>query len=162
MEETYRMDIPMEKQRPTDLSIVDRSGTDTPAASQCGVGAIGSRIIVEVGWCTCCIVLCAVLSVVLSWPFGKKFCFVVSLRPFVLGHEVLFVLFLVLSWPLGMQFRFVVCLQPSVLGHEVLSWSSAYPTLPYPTKSGYGVLCNSRGRCGPLRISGPFNMGLNF
>ena len=46
----------MEKQRPTDLSIVDQSRTDTLVASQGGVGATGSRLIVEFGWCTCCVV----------------------------------------------------------------------------------------------------------
>ena len=64
-------------------------------------------------------VLCAVLSVVLSWPFRKQFGFVVCMRVFVLGHEVLS---LVLSWSSGRQLSFaaVVCVLTFVLHHEVL------------------------------------------
>ena len=65
-------------------------------------------------------VLCAVLSVVLSWPFGKQFGFVVCMRAFVLGHEVLSV---DLFWSSGRQLSFaaVVCVLTFVLHHEVLS-----------------------------------------
>ena len=76
-------------------------------------------------------VLCFVLSVVLSWPFGKQLGCVVYLRPFVLGHEVLSV---VLSWSSERQLSFaaVVCVLTFVFHHDVLcavlsvvlSWSS--------------------------------------
>ena len=59
-------------------------------------------------------VLCAVLSVVLSLPFGMQYGFVVCLLPFVLGHEVLFI---VLSWSSGRQLWLIVFV---VLGRFVV------------------------------------------
>ena len=110
----------MEKQSPTHISMVNRSRTHTPAAIQGGVGAISSQVIVEVGRCTCCVLLCGDPSVVLSWRYGKQIHSVVILGLFVLGHEVVFDVFKFLSWLFGKQCRSVVTELPFVLGHEVL------------------------------------------